>query len=316
MRALYCICLASLVCLAIYTWIEFTYSEVQVTDLSEMTSNTPPKDLPKKSIVFIQEKNTAKMKSTTTLDKNQIEILECELNKKTENVHIAAHKDTVSRSGKTLTVSIPGRRVALENYYKSGTPDEEGDSVEFIYSGTLEKTNYHKVEVEYMHDSPWMYLINSVNGSVLLANVGEHTVRRLNDRILLINNSLNPPFGIVLVHLSDLGHKVELVCRSHRSNKSSRIIDEFEGWDDKLYGKLESWQNGPEPKFQLLVKLPKQGASASKDSLLAPLQFLNSGVSDSNVVRMEVTLVSGKWHIYVPKLGGGDLSSRLSCWSD
>lgn len=126
-----------------------------------------------------------------------------------------------------------------------------------------------------------------------------------------------PPFGIVLVHLTEFGHEIELVCRSHMSNRSGRIIDEFEGWGNKLYGKLEMWQNGSEPEFKLLVKLPEQGASARSDSLLAPTQFIETGsVSDNSVVPMGFTLRSGKWHVNVPQSDQKRLSSRLSCWSE
>lgn len=126
-------------------------------------------------------------------EQDKIQIIDCLLSKSDEKTHIAAHGDIVSRSGKTLRVKVLGKQVALENYVRPETSDEDGDSAEYIYSGVLQNTAYHKVEVEYMHDSPWIYLINPDNGSALFANAGEHTVRHLSDRILLINNGFTPP---------------------------------------------------------------------------------------------------------------------------
>lgn len=263
-----------------------------ITDLSQLISYSTPKSVPKNRLVIESyRKGEVAAQSTEPSKKG---IIGCELDRKAEKAHIAGKKSLVNRTGKTLTIKMPATPAIFTSYRKKA----EGGGAEYIYSGLLDNTEYHKVEVDYANDSPGIYLLNVRNGSILYANAGEHTMYYIQDRIILVNNSPTPPFGIVVVHLLDSGHEIELSCVSRMSGGPNRSGD-FEGWDNKLYGKLEAWETGPEPRFQLSVKFPKPGGSA---------------IADTNPVPVRFSYSSGKWHINVPKSNLEELSSRFSCW--
>ncbi len=226
--------------------------------------------------------------------------IEPELDTKTEKKQIAMQNKIVTRTGRTLTIKRPSASpFVFKDYSKPAKNNKEGDSQKYVYAGPLGGTGYHMVETTYMHDSPGTYFVNPNVDTMLYAHTSDHSVYlSANNRLLIINNSPNPPFGLVIASLSEKGHKIELHCTSHISN-DPKLRSQFEGWDNKVNGEFKGWHESPEIGFDLLVKLPNTGENAKQNKDSLPVQFSFS---------------SGQWHIFVPDTKQKHLSYRLSCW--
>lgn len=275
-------------------------SRPSVINLSEFISYTLSKTYQGQPITFETIKNDSEIANSIIGKPSSNNIIEPEFDLKDEKTKIVRQKGIVTRTGKTLTIkrqSAPP--FVFKDYLKPEKKNQEGDSQKYIYAGLLGSTGYHIIETEYMHDSPGTYFVNPNVDLILYAQTSEHsTFLSANNSLLIINNSLNPPFGLVMTSLSKLGHKIEFHCTSHISNEP-KLRSQFEGWDNKLNGEFKGWHNDPEIGFDLVVKIPKTGEPAEHNKDSIPIQFSFS---------------SGQWHIFVPDTKQNDVSSRLSCW--
>jgi hypothetical protein len=272
------------------------------TNLSEMISYNALETLQSKPITVFEKMETNSLADSILAIAPITDRVESSSDQKLEKKLLAKQKGVVSRSGKALIIKTQsGFLVKLTNMFKPEGKDHEGDSQKYFYAGILASTGYHTVKVDYMHDSPGTYFVNPNTGSKLYAQTSEHSVfLSPNNRLLVINDSeLNPPFGLVLAAISDQGHQIELNCISHK-NSDPKQRGQFEGWDNKISSNFKGWHDKPEVGFDLVLKMPKSGASEKhKEESLIPIQF---------------SFVSGQWHIFVPDSKINALSSRLTCW--
>jgi hypothetical protein len=274
-------------------------TKYQVLDLSEIITYAPSKQIPKGRIIL------QGMKSTQGLDRVLVkpstkEIIQSGVELKAEKALIADQNGTVNRAGRILNIMREfAPPFTFESFSNPGTREHEGDSQDYIYTGLLDKTGYHMIEVTYMHDSPGTYFVNPKTGSMLYAHTGDHTVYlSSNDRLLVLNNSLTPPFGLVVANIADKDVTIELHCISHISS-NPKMRAHFEGWNNKLSSEFNGWLKKPEVGFELTVNLPESAESVKQKKESIAMQFIRS---------------SGQWHIFVPDKQESSLSSRLSCW--
>lgn len=150
--------------------------------------------------------------------------------KKDEARRIAGRRGSVSRSGKILTLaSRGGGPFQFRDWIKPATSEADGDEESFIYAGMLKGVGYHKVDVHFGHDSPGSFLAHPRSGKVLFVHTEDDLASLSQDRqrLLVLNNGLNPPFGLVLASLRKNGPAVHLHCLSEGGQ---RVIPTFRGW--------------------------------------------------------------------------------------
>lgn len=150
--------------------------------------------------------------------------------KKDEARRIAGRRGSVSRNGKILTIaSRAGAPFLFRDWVKAATREADGDEETFIYAGMLKGIGYHKVDVHFGHDSPGTFLVHPRSGKALFVHAEDDLAALSQDqrRLLVINNGLNPPFGLVLASLRPDGPAVRLHCLSEGGQ---RVIPAFRGW--------------------------------------------------------------------------------------
>jgi len=206
-----------------------------------------------------------------------------------ENKLIRLHKTNVIRAGNTLTIkTLSGRPVKFRNMYKPERKTADGDSTKYFYAGMLASTGYHMVEAVYMHDSPGRYFVNSNTGSMLYANISEHSVFLSNkNKLLVVNGSSNPPFGLVLTSITEQRHKIELHCLGNNKTSGMPRIS-FKGW-------LQTADEG----FALVLSAGEPSKQNNRQQTSIPIQFKQ---------------ISGAWHVYAAKNQIGDISKTFTCW--
>ncbi len=155
-----------------------------------------------------------------------------------ERLLIAPQRPAVQRSGRRLTITpISGRPVAFEDWAAPPNLRIEGDGEKFLYAGRMSGSGYHRVEVQYEHDSPGSYLVNPVSGKVAHAHNGSDVVvlSPSGGRILVFD-TLNPPFALAVASLGRTGPTLELLCRFTLETDRVRAHAGFVGWqDDKAF---------------------------------------------------------------------------------
>jgi hypothetical protein len=143
---------------------------------------------------------------------------------------MAGRRGSVSRNGKILTIaSRAGGPFRFRDWAKPATGEVEGDEESFIYAGMLRGVGYHKVDVHFGHDSPGSFLAHPRSGKVLFVHTEDDLATLSQDRrhLLVLNNGLNPPFGLVLAALRKNGPAVQLHCLTEGAQ---RVIPSFRGW--------------------------------------------------------------------------------------
>lgn len=208
---------------------------------------------------------------------------------KIEKKLIESQKSNVIRTDNTLTIkTLSGKTIKFKNMFKPESKTSDGDSTKYFYAGMLSSTGYHMVESEYMHDSPSRYFVNANTGSMLYSNISEHSVYLSNkNKLLVINGSYNPPFGLVLTAMNEQRHKIDLHCLGH--NKTSGMPGvSFKGWF-----------NTADEGFALVLSERESGKQNSKQQNIIPIQF---------------KFLSGSWHIYASKNQITDISKMFTCW--
>jgi hypothetical protein len=216
---------------------------------------------------------------------------------KAEKPLITDQANTVRRTGKSLIIkNNVVEPFVFNDYYRKETDNHEGDSSDYFYSGLLADTGYHIVTANYMHDSPGEYYVNLNNGSILYVHSGEHNVYLYSThKLLVVNNSLTPPFGLVIINLTEKGHNLELQCLSYLNSASKN--NQFEGWDNKLFSDFKGWSKASKIGFDLVIKVPM--SSKKQKFEFIPTRFIYQ---------------NNKWNILVQESQQNLFKSRLSCW--
>jgi len=202
---------------------------------------------------------------------------------KSEPARIEADKTAVSRDGQTLTVKPEsGPPVIFKDWSLPATDQAEGDARHFMYLGKAAHNRFYRVEALYARNSPGSFFVNPKNGRIVYAHNGADTVAISPDgkRMLVLNDGLNPPFGIVIANLGQDEPAIELICRGSSASQPGQILPVFKGWHLSFYAGFD------------LVLIVEQKASKKETAFAAaPLRFaLQSDgwhVSAANIAELE-----------------------------
>ncbi len=206
--------------------------------------------------------------------------------KKEEGRRISARRGSVSRNGKILTVaSRSGAPFLFRDWVKAATSEADGDEETFIYAGMLKGIGYHKVDVHFGHDSPGSFLVHPRSGKVLFVHTEDDLASLSPDRqrLMVLNNGLNPPFGLVLAALRPEGPAVRLHCLSEGGQ---RIIPTFRGW-----------HASPAVGFDLVLVVRQPGEQEIYETM--PMRFI---------------YLNNEWRALVLDAERLQQSTGLNCW--
>ena len=206
--------------------------------------------------------------------------------KKDEARRIAGRRGSVSRNGKILTIaSRAGAPFLFRDWVKAATREADGDEETFIYAGMLKGIGYHKVDVHFGHDSPGTFLVHPRSGKALFVHAEDDLAALSQDqrRLLVINNGLNPPFGLVLASLRPDGPAVRLHCLSEGGQ---RVIPAFRGW-----------HASPAIGFDLVLVVRQPGEQEVYEAM--PMRFI---------------YLNNEWRALVLDAERLQQVTRLNCW--
>lgn len=204
-----------------------------------------------------------------------------------DKILVSRYRETVSRLGKTLTiVRQNGSPLKFRDWFEAASKTREGDGASFRYAGILPKSNFHQIDVHYEHDSPGSFFVSAGSGKIMYAHTGSDlvSISKNGQKLLVMNDGLNPPFGIIVSALAEDGHGVELAC-SGPANKKPRIIPFFKGWHIDPYTGFN---------VVLLVETDEQGTYEA-----IPVRFSKK---------------NSEWHVYAPNPQRFVQLVSLSCW--
>ena len=138
-------------------------------------------------------------------------------------------------------------------------------------------------ESEYL--LPLKSVVKSRSGKVLFVHAEDDLASLSEDqrRLLVINNGLNPPFGLVLAALRPEGPAVRLHCLSEGGQ---RIIPTFRGW-----------HASPAVGFDLVLVVRQPGEQESYEAM--PMRFI---------------YLNNEWRALVLDAERLQQSTGLSCW--
>jgi hypothetical protein len=138
----------------------------------------------------------------------------------------------VVRSGRKLTVSTAdGARSVFVDWSMPESKTADGDAETHWYLGTLTGSGYHRVEVQFGHDSPGSFLVNPQSGKIAFVHNGSDIVALAPDgKHLLTFNAENPPLSLRVAALDATGPRLVLECSAaaHDDKTAAR----FKGWRD------------------------------------------------------------------------------------
>jgi len=142
---------------------------------------------------------------------------------------IAQADGSVRRIDKRLVIAGAGQPVILADWVQPQAPNAEGEHETHWYLGRMAGNGYHRVEVQFGHDAPGDFLINSKNGKVAFVHNGADIVRLSADgKYVFTFNTLNPPLTLRVARLDDSGPALVLMCQARaRDDKTS---GEFRDW--------------------------------------------------------------------------------------
>lgn len=157
-------------------------------------------------------------------------VLSAGASKKEEARRISGRRGSVSRNGRILTIaSRDGAPFMFRDWVKPATSEADGDEESFIYAGMLKGIGYHKVDVHFGHDAPGSFLIHPRSGRLLFVHAEDDlaSLSQNQRHLLVVNNGLNPPFGLIVASLRRNGPAVQLHCLAEGGQ---RVIPSFRGW--------------------------------------------------------------------------------------
>lgn len=210
---------------------------------------------------------------------------------KNEKTLISVNRPVVSRLGKDLVIQVEnGIAVRFQDWSIAEGTNYDGDSASFLYAGALGNSGYLIVDAFYEHDVPGTFLVNRKNGTTLSFQSDDLKSVSKNYKMLMIMNSgLNPPFGILVTSLNELGYDVMMRCQriGHRQD-NPKIIPSFTGWHVTPFVGFD---------LVLLIQQPDSGSTPRYEAI--PVRF-----SQKN----------STWHIFVPEPQRFAQLSGLACW--
>jgi hypothetical protein len=207
--------------------------------------------------------------------------------KKDERRKIGQRQD-ITRSKNILTISPKaGASLKFLDRIDPPTKTSDGGGETYIYSGMLTKSGYLKVDVFYEgHDAPGSIFINPKNGKSAYAHTGAEVVSISPDdrRLLVMNDGLNPPFGIVVASLGEGGPAVELHCLT---TTRPEMVPTFKGWHSLPY-----------IGFSVVLTVEQNvGIKLMREAMPAQFSYKN-----------------GEWRMYVSDPDRFEQSTTLGCW--
>lgn len=144
-----------------------------------------------------------------------------------------AQNPQLKRNHKALIIKGPKQFWTLSDWQLNSG---DGDSQHYRYDRLL-TADYLKIDVFYGQDAPGSLLINHQTGTALNVHTANDIVAPSPDnrQLLVANDGLNPPLGLMLFSLGRDGHRLELQCQSLRQY-SSPIRQTFHGWHSTSKG--------------------------------------------------------------------------------
>ena len=206
--------------------------------------------------------------------------------KKGEARRIAGRRGGVSRNGKVLTIgSRVGAPFLFRDWVKAATSEADGDEESFVYAGMLKEIGYHKVDVHFGHDSPGSFLVHPRSGKLLFVHAEDDLAALSQDQrhLLVVNNGLNPPFGLIVASLRQNGPAVQLHCLAEGGQ---RVIPTFRGW-----------HASPAVGFDLVLVVRKPGEPEIYEAM--PMRFI---------------YINNEWRALVLDAERLQQSTGLGCW--
>jgi hypothetical protein len=203
-----------------------------------------------------------------------------------EAQRIKARRGTVSRKGPLLTIeSRVGEPFRFRDWVQAATKDADGDEESFIYAGTLRGADYHKVDVHFGHDSPGTFLVHPRSGRLLFVHAEDDfaSLSGERNRLFVMSNGLNPPFGFLVAALRKDGPAVGLHCLAE---KEGRVVPSFRGW-----------HAAPAVGFDLVLVVRQAGEVEAYEAL--PVRFL---------------YLNNEWRALAPDAERLLQSTGLNCW--
>lgn len=188
----------------------------------------------------------------------------------------------ISRSGGTLTVSITkGKSLRfIDQHITTG----DGYSELYKYAGTIPQMRLHQIDVSYSNDAPGSFIINAESGRALYVHGSDLTsISNSGERLFVMNDGLNPPFGFLVSSLTSDTHGIEIECAS-TGGGIAKIIPFFKGWHADPYTGFD---------IVILSKTEK---------------------STYEAIPIRVSQRLGKWHVSVPNPQRFTQLTKFSCW--
>ena len=147
-----------------------------------------------------------------------------------ESTHLAPGKGIASRSASTLTLSPKtGEKLVLADW-ENCSPEGECDGERFLYLGSLGRSAYQAVEVEYEHDSPSLLLFDPNDGKVVGVHYGsELTFVNAAETLLVSAEDINDATTLLVTRLGGDGPGIDLQCLGARTERSSFGVT-FKRW--------------------------------------------------------------------------------------
>jgi len=193
---------------------------------------------------------------------------------------IASENAGVQRRGKHLTIT-PAREATIV-FSDWATPEmrsADGDEESHWYLGHLAGNGYHRVEVQFGHDSPGSFLINPASGKTAFVHNGSDVVESSPNGLYLVTfNADNLPLSIRVAVLDASGPGLELFCAASKADQS--IAPAFGGWRDaKTFDvTLESRGMDDKPKHRAAMRFMRARTgwtiAASDKTLLESIGFV------------------------------------------
>jgi len=150
-----------------------------------------------------------------------------------ESTNLGRDKAGVTRSDASLTLGAKtGAKLVLTDW-QSCSSQGECDGERFLYLGTLGRSSYQAVEIQYEHDSPSLVLFDAGDGRGLAVHYGSETTSvNPTDALLLNAEDMNDATSLVITRLGADGPAIELQCLGARSESSSFGIA-FKRWSSE-----------------------------------------------------------------------------------
>jgi hypothetical protein len=203
-----------------------------------------------------------------------------------EAKRIPGRRGGVTRTGKVLTIAARGGEPFMfRDWAKAATRDADADGEAYVYAGTLRGTGYHRVDVQFAHDSPGTFFVHPGSGRLAFVHVADDLTVLSPDkrRLLVLNNGLNPPFGLVLASLRQDGPAVRMHCQARPEHR--------------IYPSFRGWHSSPAVGFDLALTVRAPGDTEAYEAI--PLRFL---------------YLNNEWRILAPDAERLLQLTGFNCW--